>query len=71
MDVGPVDLELGQILSYTMGYYGKIDAEVSLGHSSTWLALGHYIIMIVDGTHLLKRCYEDQNYKNLSSNKDL
>lgn len=29
------------------------------------LQLGHYIIMIYENTRVLKKCYEDRNYKNI------
>lgn len=65
------DVGLPQVLSSTLGFYEKTDTEISLAHDQSWLPLGHYLVMIVDGTYLLKRCLEERNYRALSSYKEL
>ena len=62
-------MSLPQILKYTLNFFDKIDTEVLKAMDQTWLPLGHYIVMIVDVTHLLKRCYEDQSYRAFSNYK--
>lgn len=42
-----------------------------MSKDQTWLPLGHYIVMIVDCSHLLKKCFDERNYKPFSSYKDL
>ena len=71
MEAAGFEITLGQMLKNTLSFYDKIDGEISIGHSPGWLPLGHYMIMIVEGTHLLKRCFEERNYRNLSANKEL
>ena len=71
METSTPDANLSQILNYSLGFYDRIDAEIAKGLSPVWLPLGHYIIMIVDGTHLVKRCFQERSYKNLSGNKEL
>lgn len=56
----PINLDMGlyQVLNSAIGFFDKADTEINISHSQPWLPLGHYIVMIVDGTYLLKRCYE-------------
>lgn len=63
------DAGLPQMIKIALGFFEKVDSEISMGHDPTWLPLGHYIVMIVDGTHLLRRCYDDGSYRALSNYK--
>lgn len=58
-------------MAYVQNYYMKIDGEVAMGHDSSWVFLGHYVIMILDCTNMLKKCGEDRSYKPFSNFKDL
>ena len=63
------DAGLLQMIKVTLGFFDKVDTEVGMGHNPTWLPLAHYMVMIVDGTHLLRRCYDDGSYRALSNYK--
>ena len=47
----------------------KIDNEIAAGQDSSWLFLGHYSVMILDCTNMLKRCYDEKNYRSFSNFK--
>ena len=66
-----IDTNLGLIKSYSYSVYEKIDSEISKDKSRNILVLGHSIVMICDCTHLLKRCYDERNYKNFGACKEL
>lgn len=42
-----------------------------MNKDDSWLALGHYIVMIVESTSLLKKCFEEHNYSTFSSYKEV
>lgn len=49
-----------------------MDNEINAGgDTSSWIFLGHYIIMILDCTDMLKKCYDQKNYKIFSNFKEL
>jgi hypothetical protein len=50
----------------------KVDGEISAGsETSSWIFLGHYIVMILDCTNMLKKCYDERSYKIFSNFKEL
>lgn len=57
------------MLNFVQTSYQKIDAEISSGADS--LLFGHYIVMILDCTNMLKKCYDERNYKIFSHFKEL
>lgn len=63
------DMSLNLVLNYTKNFYEKVDAEITIGKDQTWLPLGHYIVMIVDCSHLLKKCFDERSYRPFSSYK--
>lgn len=70
-ELSNVDLNYSSILSYIQAFYTKIDNEINNGQDTSWIFLGHYIVMIVDCTNLLKKCYDERNYRVFSTFKEL
>lgn len=62
---------MSSISGYVQAFYAKVDSEISNGQDTSWIFLGHYIVMIVDCTNLLKKCYEERNYRVFSNFKEL
>lgn len=58
IDLSNVQLSLSSIMSYIQAFYTKIDNEINNGQDTSWIFLGHYIIMIMDCTSMLKKCYD-------------
>lgn len=65
------DMSIGLLFGYAKNFYDKVDVEVTVGKDDSWLALGHYIVMIVESTHLLKKCHDERNYRPFNSYKEL
>lgn len=66
-----IDINLNVFLNYVKNFYERVDSEITLGKNDFWLALGHYIVMIVECTNLMKKCYDEHNYKPFSTYKEL
>lgn len=66
-----MELNLPTITSYVQSFYQKADNEVANNQDSSWVYLGHYIVMIVDTTNMLKKCYEEKSYRVFSHLKEL
>lgn len=58
-----IDINLPLLKNYSYSVYEKLDMEISKEKSWNLVVLGHSIVMICDCTHLLKKCYDDKNYK--------
>lgn len=69
MQLSNSEVSLQYLLSFVQSSYQKIDAEISSGVDS--LLLGHYIVMILDCTGMLRRCYDERSYKPFSHFKEL
>lgn len=63
------EVSLQYVFNFVQSSYQKIDAEISSGVDS--LLIGHYISMILDCTSMLRRCYDERNYKSFSHFKEL
>jgi len=59
------------ILSQVQNFYFKIDNEIAVDSDTSWTFLGHFIVMIIDCTSMLKECFEQRNYKSFSNFKEL
>jgi hypothetical protein len=68
-DLSGIDINLVTIINHVQKFYMKIDNEIAAGQDSSWLFLGHYIVMILDCTNMLKRCYDEKNYRSFSNFK--
>ena len=47
----------------------QCNLEIIVNKNESWLALGHYIILIVESTNLLKKCFDEHNYRPYSAYK--
>lgn len=70
-DLSNSEMNLGFVLTQLQNFYFKIDNQIAADSQSSWTFLGHYIVMIIDCTNMLKECYEQRSYKIFSSFKEL
>ena len=66
-----VEINLALIKNYSYSVYEKLDMEISKEKSWNLVILGHSIVMICDCTHMLKKCYDEKNYKQFGAYKEL
>lgn len=66
-----IEMNLAMMKNYSYSVYDKLDMEISKEKSWNLVVLGHSLVMIYDCTHLLKKCFDDRNYKPFGGHKEL
>lgn len=48
-----------------------MDQDIQTRNEEALAPLAHYLVMIVDETDLLRKCFNSENYKPLSAMKEI
>ena len=68
---GEQNYSLEYIKNYCFNLYQKYDGLISKEHNKSVIMLGHCIILMCEAVKLLKRCYEEKNYRSFLSYKEI